>query len=84
MTITKCQGPNRIFGLKGLKVPDGLCIEAIDNMADLALFEDLPRRREDVFWDHSDFLDHDDEWLLRRFRLPRAMLLAISAEYARI
>lgn len=55
----------------------------LDNMAELALLEDLARamRRERVFRDHTDFLANDDEWLMSRFRLPRALLLDICAEF---
>lgn len=49
----------------------------------LALLEDFANgrlRRERVFRDHDDFLAHDDDWLISRFRLPRAMLLELCAE----
>ena len=53
-------------------------------MAALALIEDLargrPMRRERVFRDHEDYLAHDDEWLISRFRLPRAILVQICGE----
>lgn len=37
-------------------------------------------RRERVFRDHHDLLAHDDDWLISRFRLPRAVLLELCAE----
>lgn len=37
-------------------------------------------RRERVFRDHQDLLAHDDDWLISRFRLPRAVLLELCAE----
>ncbi len=49
----------------------------------LALLEDLANgriRRERVFRDHQDFLAHDNDWLISRFRLPRALLLDLCAE----
>ncbi|KAL1246744.1 hypothetical protein QQF64_034323 [Cirrhinus molitorella] len=49
----------------------------------LALLEDFANgrlRRERVFRDHEDFLAHDDESLISRFRSPRAMLLDLCAE----
>lgn len=49
----------------------------------LALLEDVANgniRRERVFRDHQDFLAHDDDWLISRFRLPRALLLDLCAE----
>lgn len=48
----------------------------------LALLEDLANdmRRERVFRDREDFLAHDDDWLLRRFRFPRAILLELCSE----
>ncbi|KAL6491526.1 hypothetical protein MHYP_G00018710 [Metynnis hypsauchen] len=52
-------------------------------MAALALLEDLANgriRRERVFRDHYDFLAHDDDWLISRFRFPRAVLLELCAE----
>ncbi|KAL6461017.1 hypothetical protein MHYP_G00309950 [Metynnis hypsauchen] len=48
-----------------------------------ALLEDLANgriRRERVFRDHYDFLAHDDDWLISRFRFPRAVLLELCAE----
>ena len=51
-------------------------------MAALALLEDLARgmQRERIFRDHEDYLAHDDEWLISRFRLPRAILVQICGE----
>ncbi|KAL6460876.1 hypothetical protein MHYP_G00308420 [Metynnis hypsauchen] len=52
-------------------------------MAALALLEDLANgriRRERLFRDHYDFLAHDDDWLISRFRVPRAVLLELCAE----
>ena len=52
-------------------------------MALLALLEDHANgrvRRERVFRDHNDLLAHDDDWLMSRFRFPRAMLLDLCAE----
>ncbi|XP_060766174.1 putative nuclease HARBI1 [Neoarius graeffei] len=52
-------------------------------MAWLALLEDAANgriRRERVFRDYTDFLAHDDDWLISRFRLPRAILLELCAE----
>ncbi|XP_045076311.1 putative nuclease HARBI1 [Coregonus clupeaformis] len=52
-------------------------------MAALALLEDIFNgqiRREQVFRDHSDFLAHDNDWLISRFRFPRAILLELCAE----
>nr|XP_055036504.1 putative nuclease HARBI1 isoform X2 [Misgurnus anguillicaudatus]XP_055042372.1 putative nuclease HARBI1 isoform X2 [Misgurnus anguillicaudatus]XP_055063138.1 putative nuclease HARBI1 isoform X2 [Misgurnus anguillicaudatus]XP_055075733.1 putative nuclease HARBI1 isoform X2 [Misgurnus anguillicaudatus] len=52
-------------------------------MAALALLEDIFNgqiRRERVFRDHNDFLAHDDDWLISRFRFPRAILLELCAE----
>ncbi|KAL6478454.1 hypothetical protein MHYP_G00142890 [Metynnis hypsauchen] len=52
-------------------------------MAALALLEDIANgriRRERVFRDHYDFLAHDDDWLISRFRFPRAVLLELCAE----
>uniref|UniRef100_A0A9J8AW41 Putative nuclease HARBI1 n=1 Tax=Cyprinus carpio carpio TaxID=630221 RepID=A0A9J8AW41_CYPCA len=52
-------------------------------MALLALLEDYANgriRRERVFRDHDDFLAHDDDWLISRFRFPRAVLLDLCAE----
>lgn len=52
-------------------------------MAALALLEDIFNgqiRRERVFRDHNDFLAHDDDWLISRFRFPRATLLELCAE----
>lgn len=49
----------------------------------MALLEDYTNgriRRERVFRDHDDFLAHDDEWLISRFRFPRAVLLDLCAE----
>ncbi|KAJ4923071.1 hypothetical protein JOQ06_027807 [Pogonophryne albipinna] len=51
-------------------------------MADLALLEDLANgrvRRERNFRDQQDLLANDDEWLMSRFRLPRAVLLELCA-----
>ena len=39
-----------------------------------------PLRRERVFTDRADFLAHDDDWLISRFRFPRAVLLDLCAE----
>ncbi|KAL6488228.1 hypothetical protein MHYP_G00019690 [Metynnis hypsauchen] len=53
-------------------------------MAALALLEDIANgrsRRERVFRDHYDFLAHDDDWLISRFRFPRAVLLELCAEF---
>jgi len=52
-------------------------------MAALALLEDIANRRirrERVFRDQTDLLAHDDDWLMSRFRLPRALLLELCAE----
>ncbi|KAJ8403265.1 hypothetical protein AAFF_G00354820 [Aldrovandia affinis] len=52
-------------------------------MATLALLEDIANRairRERVFRDRPDFFAHDDEWLISRYRLPRAMLLELCAQ----
>lgn len=52
-------------------------------MAYLALLEDVANgriRRERVFRDQQDLLANDDEWLMSRFRLPRAVLLHLIAE----
>ncbi|XP_062373197.1 putative nuclease HARBI1 [Sardina pilchardus] len=52
-------------------------------MAVLALLEDVANgriRRERVYHDYHDFLAHDDDWLISRFRLPRAILLELCAE----
>ncbi|KAL6466706.1 hypothetical protein MHYP_G00245100 [Metynnis hypsauchen] len=52
-------------------------------MAALALLEDRANgriRRERVFRDHYDVLAHDDDWLISRFRFPRAVLLELCAE----
>ncbi|XP_026090023.1 putative nuclease HARBI1 [Carassius auratus] len=52
-------------------------------MAALALLEDIANgriRRERVFRDHNDFLAQDDDWLISRFRFPRAVLLELCAE----
>lgn len=49
----------------------------------LALLEDIANgaiRRERVFRDREDFLAHDDDWLISRFRLPRAVLLQLCLE----
>ena len=43
-------------------------------MAVLALLEDIANgriRNERVFRDYYDFLAHDDDWLISRFRFPR-------------
>ncbi|KAK1906710.1 putative nuclease HARBI1, partial [Dissostichus eleginoides] len=51
-------------------------------MADLAQLEDLANgrvRRERNFRDQQDLLANDDEWLMSRFRLPRAVLLELCA-----
>lgn len=37
-------------------------------------------RREWVIRDQHDLLAHDDDWLISRFRLPRAVLLELCAE----
>ena len=37
-------------------------------------------RRERVFRDHGDFLAHDDDWLIRRFRFTRAVFLDLCVE----
>lgn len=52
-------------------------------MAALALLEDILNgriRRELIFRDYNDFLAHDDDWLISRFRFPRAILLELCAE----
>ncbi|XP_070830975.1 putative nuclease HARBI1 [Chaetodon trifascialis] len=49
----------------------------------LALLEDHANgriRMERSFRDHGDFLAHDDDWLISRFRFPRAVLLDLCAE----
>lgn len=51
-------------------------------MAYLALLEDVANRRlrrERIFRDQQDPLANDDEWLMSRFRLPRAVLLDLCA-----
>lgn len=53
----------------------------------LALLEDHANGRirlERVFRDREDFLAHDDDWLISRFRLPRALLLDLIAELSPI
>ena len=50
------------------------------NVALLALLEDYADgriRRERIFRDHNDLLAHDDEWLISRFRFPRAVVLKL-------
>ena len=55
-------------------------------MALLALLQDVVDgrveriRRERVFRDREDFLAHDDDWLISRFRFPRAVFLDLCAE----
>lgn len=52
-------------------------------MAHLALLEDLAEgrlRRERHFRDRHDLLANNDDWLISRFRLPRAVLLDLCAE----
>ncbi|XP_066575647.1 putative nuclease HARBI1 [Amia ocellicauda] len=52
-------------------------------MAALALLEDFAHGRirgERVFRDHNDFLANDADWLISRFRFPRAVLLELCAE----
>uniref|UniRef100_A0AAR2JGW4 Putative nuclease HARBI1 n=1 Tax=Pygocentrus nattereri TaxID=42514 RepID=A0AAR2JGW4_PYGNA len=52
-------------------------------MAFLALLEDLASRqirRQRIFRDHEDFFANDDDWLMSRFRFPRAILLTLCAE----
>lgn len=52
-------------------------------MAAVALLEDIVNGRvrwEYVFSDHTDLLAKDDDWLMSRFRLPRAIILEICAE----
>uniref|UniRef100_A0AAR2LKZ6 Putative nuclease HARBI1 n=1 Tax=Pygocentrus nattereri TaxID=42514 RepID=A0AAR2LKZ6_PYGNA len=53
-------------------------------MAFLALLEDLASRqirRQRIFRDHEDFFaNDDDDWLMSRFRFPRAILLTLCAE----
>ncbi|KAK0136438.1 putative nuclease HARBI1 [Merluccius polli] len=52
-------------------------------MAVLALLEDIANgriRNERVFRHYYDFLAHDDDWLISRFRFPRAVLLEICTE----
>ena len=47
-------------------------------MAALALLEDMANGRiwrEQIFRDRQDLLANDDEWLMSRFRLPKAVLL---------
>ncbi|KAL6469081.1 hypothetical protein MHYP_G00226050 [Metynnis hypsauchen] len=79
--------------LKLLVVPAALSLDYINmhemlrwrswEMAALALREDIANgriRRERVFCDHYDFLAHDDDWLISRFRFPRAVLLELCAE----
>lgn len=47
-------------------------------MADLALLEDVANgriRSERIFRQQEDLLANEDEWLMSRFRLPRAVLL---------
>ena len=49
----------------------------------LSLLEDHANgriRMERVFRDHRDFLAHGDDWLISRFRFPRAVLLDLCAE----
>uniref|UniRef100_A0A8C9ZM49 Putative nuclease HARBI1 n=1 Tax=Sander lucioperca TaxID=283035 RepID=A0A8C9ZM49_SANLU len=52
-------------------------------MAALALLEDIANRRirrEREFRDQTDLLAHDDDWLMSRFRLPKAILLELCTE----
>ncbi|CAM4681805.1 unnamed protein product [Leuciscus chuanchicus] len=47
-------------------------------MADLALLEDVANgriRSERIFRQQEDLLANEDEWLMSRFQLPRAVLL---------
>ncbi|KAL6481118.1 hypothetical protein MHYP_G00091980 [Metynnis hypsauchen] len=65
-----------------INMHDMLCWSSWE-MAALALLEDIANgriRRERVFRDHYDFLAHDDDWLISRFRFPRAVLLELCAE----
>ncbi len=51
-------------------------------MAALALLEDIANRamrRQRVFRDRADFFAYGDEWLISRYRLPRAALLHLCA-----
>lgn len=55
----------------------------LKTMAALAVLEDIVNgaiRRERVFRDREDLLAHDDNWLISRFRFPRAILLELCAE----
>lgn len=52
-------------------------------MAALALLKDIANhgmRRQRVFRDWADFFAYDDEWLMSRYRLPRATLLQLCAQ----
>lgn len=54
-------------------------------MAWIALLEEYGNgglRRERIFRDREDLLGHDDEWLLSRFRLPRAILVELREDLA--
>lgn len=56
---------------------------SLRTMAHLALLEDFANRgirRERLFRDPHDLLDYDDDWLISRFRLPRAVFLDLCAE----
>ncbi len=52
-------------------------------MAALALLEDIVNGniwRERIFREREDLLANEDDWLMSRFRLPRAVLLELCAE----
>jgi len=57
----------------------------LKTMAALAVLEDIVNgaiRRERVFRDRDDLLAHEDNWLISRFRFPRAIILQLCAELA--
>ncbi len=60
---------------------DPVTLGAVELLA-RAMEEENPGRirRERVFRDQQDLLAHDDDWLISRFRLPRAVLLELCAE----
>ncbi|XP_039602158.1 putative nuclease HARBI1 [Polypterus senegalus] len=56
-------------------------------MADLALLEDLQQallHRDRVFIDRTDLLAESDEWLISRFRLPRAIFLDLCQQSSQL
>jgi len=55
----------------------------LKTMAAVVVLEDIANgaiRRERVFRDRHDLLAHEDNWLISRFRSPRAILLELCAE----